>query len=292
MPAPKAILVKVPKGAGPGSVLTPKVVPQGVTVPEGVQSGDKFAVLQVPENAAGAGTVIQLGANWGPAVQVTVPEGKGPSDMFAVQPGSVKLIRRFETGGGWRHNRKELHNDCPFCLYAVCCSPCFIAKTLAILRTGDANAKYFWLNIPCRNCCAMEETACSIMLKNVPVCICWCCCPTEGIKYTEFYKSVREQLEIPHEAGCCDCLCESHGSHGDIAQIYLELRSRAQLTVDTAAAATVRPAEQQYVQGQEATIYKVKASKVVDVIVQQALKMTQDEAITEIQAPDLPEMTR
>eukprot|EP00946_MAST-07B_sp_MAST-7B-sp1_P002917 g2917.t1 len=211
-------------------------------------TGVFFAVVvgysfPVPSNWK-PGAVIQLTAHYGPAIQVTVPEGMEPGQSFAVEPGSIKWIETFERGGeGWRHHKKEVSCSSGIYWNIICCAPCFLAKTQAILRTGNANAPYYYCNLPCRNCCSNDETAMSVCIAGMPMSFCgplwWRWFPTEGIDFTDFYKKVRDGLGIPHvKSGCCyETFCEKYGSSRDVGQIYLELRSRAKLTVDSSSEA-------------------------------------------------------
>ena len=236
--------------------------------------------MKVPKNCK-PGTGIQLTAHDCPGVQVTVPEGVEPGQVFNVKPGTIKVLRRFEAGGGWRHSQSEVGNCSGIHWEITCCAPCFIAKTLAILRTGNANAKYYVLNIPCRNCCSNDKTACTLCIAGWPhnMCgpLCWQYSPTEGLGFTKFYKDVRELLEIPHEESsfCFKCLCENHGSHRDVGQIYLELRTRAKLTVDPSAA--------------NDDIVRIDNNKLVERLIQQEQDYKKEQGEFLVAANDAPE---
>ena len=181
-----------------------------------------------------------------PAVQVTVPEGVEAGGVFTLKPGSERVLPRFESGGGWRHSASEA--SAAYGCELSMCAPCFLAKMLALYRTGNRNAKYYYFCLPGRNCCTKNETACSICCSQFPLsCILepllWCCEPTYGINFTDFYKGVREELEIPHENTDCCCCPSSYEGSAHVAQIYMELRSRALLT-EMPVGVTVSPATQ------------------------------------------------
>lgn len=243
--------------------------------------------LKVPKNCK-PGTVLQLTAHYGPGIQVTVPAGVQPGEKFVVKPEMVTFLDSFEKGGTWRHTKSEVPCFSPVYWNISCCAPCFIARLTAILRTGDANAKYDYLNIPCRNCCSNDETACSVCLYNGPMGICgpilWCNYPSAGINFSKFYKDLRDALEIEHEkSNCCySMICENYGSYKDIGQLYLELRSRAKLTVDPAA----KPDD---------NVVRIKNNSLVDRLYYQSEEYTKkngSESMSANGAPGTQTMTR